>query len=242
MAFHISLTDNRSDIVREYAEGIRLSGPYEVGLKSFVTYNTVPNISPENRNNRFQMINEKTREGCVVDIPTGVYELDDLFQLIREDPGVKAAEPRMRLELNKNTLRTVLYTEEWTIDFPPGNKGSTVGTVFGFSPGTYPPKIAHSSNMLVDIFSINAIKIKCNLVSGNYDNLKHNDNTLYKFPLNSEIGEKIIERPNTLSYYMVNTDTIYTLVVRIVDQDDKSVDFRGERINITLEFRPVAQR
>lgn len=55
MAFHISVTDNKSYIVREYDEGIKLDGSYEVGLRSMVTYNSIPNISPEKKNNIFYM-------------------------------------------------------------------------------------------------------------------------------------------------------------------------------------------
>lgn len=51
MSFQISLNSNKSTIHREYQPEIPLEGPYEVGLKSFVTYNSIPNISKSLKTN-----------------------------------------------------------------------------------------------------------------------------------------------------------------------------------------------
>ena len=66
------------------------------------------------------------------------------------------------------------------------------------------------------------------------------DNTIYEFPLTSNPGEKIVERPAAMTFYSVNIDTIHELHLKIVDQDNHLVNFQGEKINIVLEFRPVA--
>ena len=239
MAFHISVTDKKSYIVREYDEGIKLDGAYEVGLRSLVTYNAIPNISPEKKNNTFYLKQINGADGYVLTIPKGAYEVEDLIAYIKNDEGVKKIEPNLSIKLNKNTLRVNLYTENCLVDVPPPDLGSAVLSILGFKYGRYEPKILHVASTPVDIMPINTIKIRCNLIASNFDNLTRGDNTIYEFPLNAEVGEKIIERPNTVAYYTVTTDTIYTLVLSIVDQDDNLIDFCGERISLSLGFRPI---
>ena len=88
------------------------------------------------------------------------------------------------------------------------------------------------------LFSINTIKVKCNLVNSNISENNLHDNTLYEFPLTGNVGEKIVERPNPVSYYKTNTDEIHNLSLKVVDQDDNLIDFQGEKITVILEFRP----
>lgn len=58
MAFQISLHSHSSDIFQSYEnEGILVPGDYEVALKSFVTYNNIPNISKELSNNTLLLLN-----------------------------------------------------------------------------------------------------------------------------------------------------------------------------------------
>lgn len=239
MAFHISVTDTSSHIVREYDDGIKLCSAYEVGLKSLVTYNTIPNISPEKKNDIFLLKKVDSVSGLKLTIPKGTYELEDLISFISTHPEVKAIEPNLKLTLNKNTLRVSLYTENCLVDVPPPTVGSCVLTMLGFGYDTYMPKIVHTAAAPVDIMPINTVKVRCNMIGSNYDNLKRGDNTIYEFPLNSEVGEKIIERPNTIAYYTVITDNIFTLVLSVVDQDNNLIDFCGEKLSLCLEFRPI---
>ena len=60
MAFHIAINDTVSEIWREYPEGIRFDRPYKVLLKSFVTYNNIFNVTPENNKLVFVYLEEST--------------------------------------------------------------------------------------------------------------------------------------------------------------------------------------
>lgn len=239
MTFQISISDTHSHIVREYDDGIKLDGEYEVGLRSFVTYNTIPNVSPEKKNDKFYLKHVDGASGYVLTIPKGTYEVEDLIAYIINDSEIKKIEPNLSLKLNKNTLRVSIYAENSVIDIPPPDLGSAVLPVLGFQYGRYDPKIWHRASTPVDIMPINTIKIRCNLIDSNFDNLKRGDNTIYEFPLNAEVGEKIIERPNTVAYYKSTVDNIFTLTLSIVDQDNNLVDFCGERISINLKLRPI---
>lgn len=244
MSFQISVSDTKSEINLEYNEGIKLNGPYEMCLKSFVTYNNIPNITEKNNiiifiNVKLTEVNGKmvVAEGTIpsqhiINLPTGTYELNEIFKLITENPKIKNSNTVMRL--NKNTF-TVEIESEWYIDFTSPN---SIGRTLGFSSNIFSPNKKNISDLPVQLFTINTIKIKCNLIKCNIDNLKRNDNTLYEFPLKCESGEKIIERPISLCYYPINNDQIYQLHLRVVDQDDNLISFRGEKITITLGFQP----
>lgn len=258
MAFQISLTSTSSIFSFEYTEGIQLNGPYEVCLKSFVTYNNIPNISEWN--NRITFIEKKTNgpsNDIIVDennnnndiiqsnggetqnsninitIPKGTYEIHDLAKYIENQPALKNS--KTYFHLNKNTFKMEMYSK-LSIDL---SVEHSVARTLGFTPRLYEPQKIHISDLTVEIFTVQTIRVKCNLIKCNVNNLKLNDNTLYEFPLRCESGEKIVERPQTLCYYPVTRmDSLYRLHLKIVDQDDNIVDFRGEQISITLGFQP----
>jgi hypothetical protein len=234
--FQIYLSSKTSEIIREYPEGIPLIGPYEVGLKHFVCWNTVYNINQTNNTLTLVEIttkNERIKHHIV--IPSGYYELDDLIIFLNG-----AAEAKFYgffISLSRRLLNIKLWSMKADIDFTPDN---SVGKILGFSKKVIPFGTPSTSDKPVDIFSINTIKIGCNLVRSNIDDLKRNVNTLYDFPLDSsKVGGKIIKEPNPICYFSVNTDKIHELVIKITDQNNNLIDFREETITLTLDFRPV---
>ena len=232
MSFQISLSSKSTVVVREYEDGIDLCGPYEVGLKHFVFWNTIYNVT--NENNVLKFINGQKEYTIIVN--SGVYELDDLITRINTD-HICVLHTGTYIQLVKNSLKMKVFSQ-WNIDFTVKN---SIGKLFGFSSRMIPKNTYAFSDLPVDIFSINSIKIHCNLVCTNIEDLKKNVNTLYEFPLDhSQIGGKVIKEPNPVNYFCVNTtDKIYKLVITITDQSNKLLDFRGESINLTLDFRPV---
>lgn len=226
MAFQISLSGRSSELNLEYNEGIKLNQPYDVCLKSFVTYNNIPNIT--SCNNKIFMTNGSKQ--VVITFPTGTYELADINNFLQAFSGNK--EPQLKITLNKVTLKVEISCK-WTVDFTEPN---TMGSTLGFKNQKIYGSAA--SDMPVQLFTIQTIKIKCNLIKSNIDNLKMNDNTLHEFPLSVDPGEKIVERPTSLCYYPMSIDTIYQLHIRIVDQDNRLVDFQGEKISLNLGFEP----
>ncbi|KAK7575772.1 hypothetical protein V9T40_012058 [Parthenolecanium corni] len=290
MTFHISINDKSSDIVREYPSGIMFETPYMVGLKSFVTYNSIFNVTSKNNRIVFVIPNDdvpNTKDDADhVDVITldrtlvkeskhleneskeftydfhtgeeeeeeeenidtkrknnnnnirvthildeGIYEVEDILQKIR------AKVPKNRL------FKIILDTEKQCVKFEGGigidfRSSKSIGPLLGFERQMYRADKLHESTLRVDIFPINMIRIRCNLVKSNISDYKFHDDTIHEFPLDSEPGEKIIERPVFPSFYRINTDTLHLLHLKIVDQDNRIVDFRGERVNILLEFRP----
>ena len=305
MAFHLAVNDTESEIWREYPEGIRFDKPYEVALKSFVTYNNIFNVTTANNKLIFVYQDESNTAPDETEIPFGSTTDDEDYAIhlldskepVQEKPkkGKKkkhekgfeiprhyyAYEPLDRDTFNERHQNLDRKTIRETVFFPPGiyeiadlnkylqsrlpqgknfcillNKNvlkvemggniavdlcdrNSIAPLLGFDRKVYPQSGHYYSTWRVDIFPVNMIRIKANIVKSNIVDTKRYDNTIYEFPLTVNPGEKIVERPAAMTIYTVNIDTIHELHLKIVDQDNNLVNFQGEKINIVLEFRPT---
>lgn len=234
MAFQISLNSRTSKIVREYNDGIFLNGPYEVGLKHFTVWNSLYNVTTKNNIIVFKYFSDNHFVSETYTFPPGYYEIDEIIEKIQNDEHIKQSETT--ISLSKHSFK-ISIRSKWEIDF---DSEHSLGRLLGFSKQKIKPNTTAISDMPVDIFSINNIKVCCNLIQSNIEDLKRNVNTLYDFPLDSNsFGAKIIKEPNPICYFTVNTDKIYELLVTITDQDNNIIDFHGELISLTLDFRPI---
>lgn len=236
MAFQISLTSTSSEIVREYPEGILLKEAYEVGLKHFVFWNTVYNIT--NDNNVLVLVDPVKKDRHEVHIEPGYYELDDIVAAFSEQQIIKNS--FTYIGLTKRSLK-IRIKSQFQVEFSSPNN---IGSVLGFSSDrVIKPNKQEYSDKPANIFSINTVKVHCNLIRSNIEDLKRNTNVLYDFPLDhNKIGGKVIKEINPICYFTINTSEIYELVIRITDQSNKLINFLGEEINLTLDFHPYGRQ
>jgi len=248
MAFQISLRSNTAEIVREYEDGICLNGPHEVGLKHIVFWNTTYNVTSKNNvllllkmkdELKFEAGDIKLEDMChywyTITVPPGFYDIEDILDHLMRDKLAK--ETKLQLRLLKKSM-TIEISCDWIVDFSGYN---SIGKLLGFSHDRkiLPTNVAESDKP-INVISIHNIKVNCNLVRSNIEDLKRNVNTIYKFPIDtSSIGAKIIKEPNPIYYFEANTDKIYKLVVTLTDQSNNIIDLRKEEINLTMAFRPI---
>lgn len=90
--------------------------------------------------------------------------------------------------------------------------------------------------MPIDIFTINTIRVECNIATGCYMNgsIAH---TIFAISPNVPPGYKMALSPRTIIYNRINTSTIDRLSISIVDQDDKPIDFGGEVVTVRLHIK-----
>ena len=97
----------------------------------------------------------------------------------------------------------------------------------------------HLGERLVNINNVSDINIECDLIQGCYNN-GVSSNLLYSFPSNTvPSGYKLTERMNPPIYIPINRKQISNIHIRIVDQNDKTIDFNGENISMYLHLRQV---
>lgn len=219
---------------------------HSIGLIDFYSNNSIPNV--DEGENKFYVGDE------IVTIPTGQFEIEDLNDYIQtalnikhddEDSDTviddseeiykdsrKDGREYFSLYANGNTLKTVIKSS-FKINF---THDDCIRRILGFNKCILEPHKTYESQNPANVFHVNVIKIDCNLAMGSYKNgmLVH---TIHEFFPQVEPGYKIVEVPKSILYLPINTETIYNITVRIVDQENRLVNFRGEEISLRLELQ-----
>jgi hypothetical protein len=231
MSQTFTFSDTSSVLSSNFFPPIELEGDHEIGLLSLETYNSIPNV--DSTNNLFHF-DEPLK---TIKIPHGTYEVKDIEKFIQEFfKKLTTKDKRYYLQLgtNDNTLQTSIKCTV-PVDFSQEN---SIGSLLGFDKVKISAGIQQFANRVVDIFRINSIFVECNIASGSFLNGKAS-HTLYRFYPSSPAGYKLVETPTPVIYLPVTTRVIDNITLRIVDQEGSLVDFRKERITITLHLRKV---
>lgn len=240
---------------RDWAEGHDSwsdKGTWVMGLLDFAAYNTTPNVDETNNQLHYTAPEGTEHERANSDgveaapeffrklvIPVGTYAIEDLNRCISN----KLARKRVLFELhvNKNTLQSTIRTSA-TIDFTQAN---SIGELLGFPGRTLgvakkhddaSPTETFTSTHPVHINRVNIMRVLCNITSGCYRNGEHS-HIIHEFFPRVPPGHKIVETPTNVVYLPINTKQIDFIVLRIVDQDNRPIDFRGEPITIRLHLK-----
>lgn len=224
MSFAFTITSNTSVLEASYSPAIELDGNYEIGLLLLETFNSIPNITE--KNNQFYYKGDK-----IIEIPTGSYEISDLSRYIKKKIVEEDKEAEFILTGNSNTLRSEIYCS-YDIDF---SKPNNIASVLGFE-GLYEAKKFAASEKPVSIIKVNTIQVICNISSGSYTNNQHS-HSIFEFGLSVSPGYRISIAPNKVIYFPITTKTLSNLSLRLVDQNNEEVDFRGEPVVIRVHIR-----
>jgi hypothetical protein len=122
------------------------------------------------------------------------------------------------------------------VDF---NIENSIGPTLGFRPVTVGPGY-NKSQAIVDITKINLVLVNVDIISGSYVSGCQSP-CIYSFdPYKVPPGYKLDDRPNpSLTYYPVNRTSINSLRIWLTDQNNKTIDVRGEKVTIKIQIREV---
>jgi len=198
----------------------------EIGLLSIQTYNFIPNVGPGCET--LHIIHGSQRVTTKIKIPIGCYEIIALEAKIRElliDVGVRF----FSLSTNNSTLKCTLHCNS-EIDL---NVEDSIAPLLGFDRRILARDRRHESDRVVKIMNVNTIKVEFNLALGSFDNGQQSHTIHEIYPV-VPLGYKIIEIPKYCVLYKMKTNTIDYVRVSLIDQNGKSIDFRGETVNVRL--------
>ena len=231
-AFQIVLTGIGSKLSAEFTPPLdfRIGCKYEIALASLETYRSFPNI--DNSNNEILILINGIWEKITIAI--GCYDIRDINNEIKRQIGDRGGTASsFNLTPNLNTLKCIMTLSDGIEVNLKGDK--SIRTVLGFEPKIF-KNGRHESKNVVDIMKVNSILVHCNVIGQSYLNGSQQP-IIYSFFPNSLVGEKIIERPNTLIYLPIDLDVIRQLTCYLTDQNQKLLDLRGEKLTIKFHIR-----
>ena len=238
-SFYILLSEKSTHIKTKFRPLIQLDKDrkYEMALVNLETYFSFPNMDSSNHNFRYSPDNGATWVN--INIPEGSYELVDINEYIqrimRENGHYDSTsdEYNITLEANNNTLKSVLnIAANYMVDFTPEN---SVRSVLGFNALMYSSGYNESEN-IVNILSVTSLRITSDIIGSSYSN-GSNENTIYSFFPSVGPGYKIIEVPVNLVYLPITMNTISSMETKLIDQNGKLINLRGEELSIRFHIR-----
>lgn len=227
MSIILTLYSNSSLIEQSYFPPISLddSESWSVGLVHFSTFNSIPNIDTSNNILRLGP--------HVIEIPEGAYEIEELNEFLSSELKKLDSKQTISIKGNSSTLRTEIKS---SLPIYESSLWSSLGFGFGKRKDPLEPNVVHESDSGVKISNVHDIRIDCNIARGSYINGVVS-NSIFGFDLSVPPGYKISLNPQSVIYHPVCVQAIDNLMVKIVDQSGKLVNFRGEHITIRLHLK-----
>ena len=237
----IIVSGQGSDISNDFYEPLNIPiSDYEakLGIKSFATYNNIPNVI-EGENNGLK-IKVPGHDYKVFHLDTGAYELDLISEQLAEwiavtYPELKDVDDNFRLVPNYATSKADFVLKgDYGVDF---DIDGSMYDLLGFDKtdkleGTG----KYSGKRIVNISSVTQLIFNCNITSCNYIDGKEMP-FLYSCAVNVPVGFRLFRELTDISYKSLNTDQISHIRISIVDQDGHTVNLRKDNLTVTLSLK-----
>ena len=235
MSYTFTLKGIGSELSARFFPPIQLEdyATYSMGSIDLETFNSIPNIEP-GCDKFYYIIDDATGKTQSITIPAGSYDIRDIEKFLHDELG---SPDKLKLRANANTLKSELKSK-FKIDFSPPD---SIARILGFSPPAKPGQFLeadkwHVSDKPVDILKVSVIRVECNIVTGSYIN-GEDAHIVHEFFPNVPPGVKIIEVPSNVIYLPINTKSIDSLFVRLLDQNGQLINFRDEVVTLRLHLR-----
>ena len=236
------LKGDGSDISIDFYEPIVIpTEEYEakLGLKSFSTYNNIPNIE-DGKNNSLKIKVPDNKDYKVFNLDTGAYELSIINTQIVEwikltYPKLEKVEENFKLIGNEATSKAeFIFKGDYGVDF---NVKSSMHELLGFDKDS---KIEgsgrHVAKNIINIVQVTQLVFNCSLTESNYVNGQESP-FLYNCGIDVPVGYRLFRELTDISYKNLTTSQISHIRLWIVDQDGAPVNLRKDTLTVTLSLR-----
>lgn len=241
-SFTVAFSGHTSTLYADFFPEIILDAysKYSCGLLDFTSYNSIPNISDKKQNNTFQFKKKKSKssnDGVVdgtITFPTGAYEIEDILKYLKQQLASHKVNLEFAISVATSRVQIIFDVDvEWI--------SGLVLNIIGFKQQQqthiFKAKTSYWSNDIVKITDIDIIRIECDIVSGSYINGKE-CHTIHQFShCKTAPGFKFIEIPQHIIYLPMEKKQLRNIQIRVVDQNNNLIDFRGEQISCRIHIK-----
>ena len=211
-----------------------------LGLKGFVCYNNIPNIT-RNENNCVRLkAPGKTYEICA--LPTGAYELKYIYTHMREFlevnyPELKDVDENFLVRGDEATSKTeIIFKDDYGIDF---NVDNSIHEVLGFKRGDKREgKGRYVSENIVNITNVTQLIFCCDVIEADYIN-ELQVPFIFNCAINVPPGYRMTRELPRITYKRLNTRQICSIRVWILDEFGKHIDLRNDTLIVTLSLKYI---
>lgn len=234
----IIVKEKGSDISNDFYEPINI--PIErveakLGIKSFKTYNNIPNIV-ERHNNKLKIKVPGHEEYRVFVLETGAYELETISEQIIE--WIEVTYPKLEnVQTNrKNATSKVefIFKDDYGIDFA---VDTSLYDLLGFDMKDKIQEIGrYTVKRIVNITNVTQLIFNCNITKSNYIDGKEMP-FLYSCGINVPVGYRISRELTDIISKRLSTSQISHIRIWIVDEHGVAVNLRGDDLTVTLSLK-----
>ena len=239
----VILNGKGSDISIDFYEPIVIpTEEYDakLGLKSFSTYNNIPNIEQGQNNNL--KIKVPGHDYKLFSLDTGAYELSMIYAQMVEwikltYPKLEKVEEDFKLIGNEATSKAeFIFKGDYGVDF---SVQSSMYELLGFDKSREIKGTGrHVANRIINIVNVTQLVFNCSLTESNFVNGRESP-FLYNCGINVPVGYRLFRELTDISYKNLTTSQISHIRVWIVDQDGAPVNLRKDALTVTLSLRLI---
>ena len=210
-----------------------------IGLKSFSTYNNMPNVEVGVNNKIKIKVPNKDYEIC--ELETGAYELsaiakEILHWICHTYPELEDVEKQFELTGNNATSKAEFHfkVKGYGVSFDVSN---SLCTVLGFKKtDTFEGKGRFKAEKIVNIAKVSQLVFNCNLVEGDYVNGSRHP-FIYNCTVDVPPGYRLEREVTDISYKKITSAMITHIRIWIVDQRGAPVNLREDEFSVTLSLK-----
>ena len=211
----------------------------KLGLKSFATYNNIPNVE-KGRNNQLKIKIPGREKYDIFSLDTGAYELTIISQQIHEwleitYPDLKDVEENFKLIGNEATSKAeFIFKDDYGIDF---DVEYSICSLLGFEKSRkFRGKGRNIADEIVNIANVTQLIFNCNLTESNYINGIEAP-FLYNCCIDVPVGYRLARELTDIAYKNLTTSQISIIRVWIVDQNGAHMNLRNDDLVVTLSLK-----
>jgi hypothetical protein len=232
----ITLSSTESEFETNYVNPIIINDYSKCALLGATLWYSWYNVSQQFDNNKLAYFNPDSQEWVTLELRDGLYDAETLNYYLLEYFGVNIEEQcPFVFDVNtaSNRFMVKIGMDGYKVKFI-----DDLSKLLGFDKDVELSERINTGKYRGDITrGVDGLLIYCSLVDGSYQNERKSD-VIYSFCPDVEPGSVINIEPMNVKYLPLTVSNyIFGIRIKVTDQDNRLIDFNGEKMVIVLDIQ-----